>query len=47
MNQALEALIRLMVGVDATLQSSQRLYLLRRLDTYIEQMEELIDSPAT
>lgn len=40
--QALDAFIRLIIGVDETLTSSQRRYLLWRLDNYIVQIEELI-----
>lgn len=39
---ALESLSDLLVGVDASLESSQRRRLLRRLDSYIEQIEELM-----
>ncbi len=41
-NEALMALTRLIVGVDDFLDSSQRGFLLWRLDSYIEQIEALI-----
>ncbi len=41
-DESFEALKNLMVSVDASLDSAQRRFLLRRLDSYIRQIEELI-----
>lgn len=44
MDETLDGLTRLTVGVDASLQSSQRRFLLWRLDNYIALIEELIEA---
>ena len=41
-DESFKALKNLVVGVDASLDSAQRRFLLRRLDSYIKQIEELI-----
>lgn len=41
-DESFEALIRLMVGMHASLDSAQKRFLIRRLSSYIEQIEELI-----
>lgn len=42
-DESFDALTRLVVGVDASLDNAQRRFLFRRMDNYIEQIEELID----
>ena len=41
-DESFDALKNLVVGVDASLDNAQRRFLLRRLDSYIRQIEELI-----
>ncbi len=41
-DESFEALKNLVVGMDASLDNAQRRFLLRRLDSYIRQIEELI-----
>ncbi len=41
-DESFEALVRLVVGVHASLDSAQRRFLTRRLNSHIEQIEELI-----